>query len=117
MASPESLVKALAHGLIEALLANGQEKAKKERPIVAKTEEINAAVRAYLDNLAAQETPPEQQDLFHQPEVDLSDAIYDRVQEARARAEAQDRVTDEPQPGTYRPDMPDEGKTWQSPIP
>lgn len=113
MANPESLVKAFAYGMIEALLAT-DEKAKKERPVVVKTDAVKAAVREYLDTLAQQDEP-QQQDFFPQPHVDLGDAVYDRVQEARARVEARENPADEPEPGTYRPDMP-EGAPWQSPI-
>lgn len=120
MATSESIVKAFAHGMIEALLASEpKEKAKKERPIVVQTDAINAAVRQYLDALAAQETQPEQQDLFAPQHVERGEEIYDRVQEARARVEARENPADEghdAQPGTYRPDMP-EGAPWQSPIP
>ncbi len=83
--------------------------------MVVQTDAINAAVRQYLDALAQQETPPEQQDLFTPRNVEMGEEIYNRVQEARARVEAQNQ--DEPEPGTYRPDLAEGAPPWQSPIP
>lgn len=115
MPTPESLVKAFAAGMIEAMLGTEEKpKGKKEKPTVVPVETVNAAVRQYLDGLAAQEQAPVQEDLFAPRSVDMGDAIYDRVQEARARVEAQNQ--DEPEPGTYLPDMPEGGPPWQSPI-
>lgn len=114
MSNPESLVKAFAAGMIEALLAAG-EKPKKEKPVVAKVDDIKEAVREYLDKLAQQEEGATQEPLFPQAEVDMGEAIYNRVQEARARADAREEADVYPE-GTYNPDNPDQGREWQSPI-
>jgi hypothetical protein len=117
LSTPESLVAALARGLVEGLL--GQEKAaKKERPVVVKQEDVRAAVENFLKPLIAEETPSApQMDLFthgieNAPTDPIAEMTLRRVAEARERAERQG--AEEPQPGTFDPNMPG-GSPWTSP--
>ena len=83
MAGAESLIKAFAAGLVEALLHSDAAPAEKQaRPKVAKVNDVEAAVRKYLDEKLS-ESEPEQQDLFPPQTVDLGEQIARRVEEAR----------------------------------
>lgn len=113
MATPESLVKALAEGLIGALLAQPDTE-KKTKPKVVKVDDVKAAVKAYLDETIAAEQEPQQTDLFTPPGIDIAESLYERqLAAARARAAAQD--SDDMPPGFYDPNSP-ERAPWASPT-
>lgn len=108
MASPESIAAAFAKGMMEAMLAQPDAAAKKEKPKVIKTDDVRRAVAETLPTLLAQMAgEPEQQDLFQEPGVvDVGDALYQRrLDEAQARADAQ-RDRDEMPENTFDPNVP-----------
>lgn len=113
MATPESLVKALAEGLISGLLSTNEKPAKVKSTVV-KTDDVQKAVREYVDQLMAQaEAPPQQEELFPTGGIDIGENILRRVEQARQRYE--DAHDDSPPEGTFDPNSPNLS-SWQSPI-
>jgi len=112
MATPESIAAAFAEGMMRAMLATPEKPTRKEKPVVVKTDDIEAAVAKYIDTKLGEPQEPVQEPLFPEPQIDYGEPILRAVHEARARANGQ--PSDEPPPGTFDPNQPG-AAPWQSP--
>lgn len=120
MTKQEKLARAFGRGLAEGLVgSNGAEDTppSQQLPPVVPMESIKEAVRQVVQEIIAADesagAPGEQTDLFDIPPDPMADAILQRVQEARERANANEN---EPPPGTHDPDAPGSSSTWSGPT-
>lgn len=119
MASPESIAAAFAEGMMRAMLAQPEAKAKPEKPKVVKVPDVEAAVAKYLDAKLADAPQPAQEELFQQPGViDFGEEMYRRhlqnIEDAQARAEAREQQEDGIPAGYFDANAPGE-KRWTAP--
>lgn len=118
MATPESLIEAFGRGLMQGAMASeGKTREKKERPAVIKKDDVDRAVKQYVESLAQDESPSARElDLFttgieHDEPEDVTNARLDLIAAAHERASRNGQVEQE---GVFDANIG--GTPWTSPV-